>query len=275
MKGLLMNYSSIYNRLIDKSKHRVILESEYYEKHHIIPKCLNGSDEKDNLVYLTAREHYIAHLLLCKIYPSNPKLILALMMMCVDNNSRNKRTNNRLYEWMRKEFSKNHPSRTNIGKEKIKQGLMAYFNSIEWECKKKLIKEKKYEVRSCLCGCGQTFEVYKKSKKKYLNRKHQVVPKHSDEQKTKISDGLKKTISTLSDNEKADRISKSLGQTDHIKRGQHISQSKKGKSTNQQEIMGRKYASMDDYEFYLFINTKSPRTHKRIILLREKWKNLK
>lgn len=36
--------------------------------HHIIPKCLNGTDESSNLTRLTAREHYIAHLLLVKIH---------------------------------------------------------------------------------------------------------------------------------------------------------------------------------------------------------------
>ena len=38
----------------------------YTEKHHIIPKSMGGLDTKENLVVLTAREHYIAHLLLTK-----------------------------------------------------------------------------------------------------------------------------------------------------------------------------------------------------------------
>ena len=40
---------------------------QYWEKHHIIPRCIGGSDKKENLVWLTAREHYIAHWLLTKI----------------------------------------------------------------------------------------------------------------------------------------------------------------------------------------------------------------
>lgn len=39
----------------------------YTEKHHIIPRSMGGKDTKENLVVLTAREHYIAHLLLTKI----------------------------------------------------------------------------------------------------------------------------------------------------------------------------------------------------------------
>ena len=40
----------------------------YYELHHIVPKWMGGSDSKDNLVLLTAREHYLAHYLLFKHY---------------------------------------------------------------------------------------------------------------------------------------------------------------------------------------------------------------
>lgn len=56
-------YEKWYNSLISKGKHRVKPEG-YFEKHHIIPQSLGGSNKIDNLVALTAREHYIAHLLL-------------------------------------------------------------------------------------------------------------------------------------------------------------------------------------------------------------------
>lgn len=42
--------------------------SEYYEFHHIIPKSLGGDDSEDNVIPLTAREHILAHYLLCYIY---------------------------------------------------------------------------------------------------------------------------------------------------------------------------------------------------------------
>ena len=128
-----MNYSSIYDKLIERAKGRALSENEYYEKHHIIPRCMDGKDEDDNLVNLTAREHYIAHLLLCKIYPNNLKLITAALMMCVDNTYRERRSNNRLYEWIRKGFSENHPSRTCEGKEKIRQGLAIWYRSTGWK----------------------------------------------------------------------------------------------------------------------------------------------
>jgi hypothetical protein len=46
---------------------RVKTGTEYYEKHHITPKSLSGVNDKSNLVFLTAREHYICHMLLTKM----------------------------------------------------------------------------------------------------------------------------------------------------------------------------------------------------------------
>lgn len=75
-----MNYQKIYNAIIEKAKLREEIE-EYYEKHHIIPKSLDGSDDKENLVRLTYREHYLCHRLLTKIYPEEKKLHYAFWMM--------------------------------------------------------------------------------------------------------------------------------------------------------------------------------------------------
>ena len=50
----------------------------YTEKHHIIPRSMGGSDEPSNLTVLTGREHFLAHMLLCEMFPQNRKLALAL-----------------------------------------------------------------------------------------------------------------------------------------------------------------------------------------------------
>lgn len=63
-----MNHFKQYQSLINKAKNRTFEDDIYVEKHHIIPKSLGGSNSKDNIVLLTAREHFIAHLLLAKIY---------------------------------------------------------------------------------------------------------------------------------------------------------------------------------------------------------------
>lgn len=59
-------YTSCYFTIINRAKSRSIIDT-YTEKHHIIPKSLGGSNSKENLVTLTAREHYLCHLLLPKM----------------------------------------------------------------------------------------------------------------------------------------------------------------------------------------------------------------
>lgn len=55
-----MNYLKIYDQLIKTAKAKP-KTNEYKEQHHIIPRCMGGSDDKDNLVYLTPEEHFVAH----------------------------------------------------------------------------------------------------------------------------------------------------------------------------------------------------------------------
>ena len=69
-----MDYKKHYNLLIQKGLKRNPSELNYSEKHHIIPKCMGGNDSKENLVILTAEEHYVAHQLLVKIYPNQKGL---------------------------------------------------------------------------------------------------------------------------------------------------------------------------------------------------------
>lgn len=93
-----MDYQKHYTLLMARAQARKL--EQYYEKHHIIPRCLGGSDSADNLVNLTGREHFIAHQLLVKIYPKNHSLAKAANMMCVAT-SKMPRSQNRLYEWLR------------------------------------------------------------------------------------------------------------------------------------------------------------------------------
>jgi len=112
-----MNYKLIYDRIIERARARKL--EGYKEKHHIIPKSLGGLNSKDNLVELTAKEHFICHKLLVKIYPDNAKLKFALLAMCNLKNKVHKRsyiiTANE-YEYVRKlvsEAKKGKNTRTN------------------------------------------------------------------------------------------------------------------------------------------------------------------
>lgn len=92
-----MDYQRIYNRLIEKARNRTL--EGYKETHHIIPRCIGGLDEKENLTDLTPEEHYLAHQLLVKIYPNNHAIIRAAVMMMP------RRPSNKLYGWLRRKFS--------------------------------------------------------------------------------------------------------------------------------------------------------------------------
>jgi hypothetical protein len=94
-----MNYQRIHDAIINRANDRTL--SGYKEKHHILPRCLGGTDDKENLVYLTAREHFIVHKLLCKIYPNEDKLFFAYRMMAVMKNSKD---NKREYYISSREF---------------------------------------------------------------------------------------------------------------------------------------------------------------------------
>lgn len=85
-----MNYTKIYNQLIEAAQNRVT-PTCYTEKHHAIPRCMGGSDDKSNLVVLTAKEHYMAHRLLELMYPESKKLKFAVWAMCSMSNSDKRR----------------------------------------------------------------------------------------------------------------------------------------------------------------------------------------
>jgi hypothetical protein len=117
-----MNYELIYNKLIERGRERVL--EGYKEKHHIIPRCMGGTDEESNLVSLTPEEHYIAHQLLVKINPNNYKLIRAAAMMIP------KRLNNKMYGWLRRKFSKAQ-SASQSGQNNSQSGTFWITNGIE------------------------------------------------------------------------------------------------------------------------------------------------
>lgn len=105
-----MNYKRIYEQLIEKR--RIKTFEGYGEDHHIIPKCLGGDNDKNNIVRFTAREHFIAHALLCKIYPKENKLWFAFNCMCNKwghtdrRNERYYKISSRIYDWCKGQYSK-------------------------------------------------------------------------------------------------------------------------------------------------------------------------
>lgn len=99
-----MDYQKHYDNLVNRARNRSVLQ--YKEKHHIVPRCMGGTNKKDNLVDLTPEEHFLAHQLLVKIYPTNQKLIYAAAIMTRGHEG--KRNNNKFYGWLRKRFAETH-----------------------------------------------------------------------------------------------------------------------------------------------------------------------
>jgi len=105
-----MNYSKIYNEFILSRKAKENQLIGYTEKHHILPKALGGTDNKLNLVKLTASDHYFAHLLLAKIHGG--KMVFALQAMSnLSNGTERPCFKKRLqYSHIRKMSAKNYSS---------------------------------------------------------------------------------------------------------------------------------------------------------------------
>lgn len=116
---LFMNnkYTATYFKIVEKAKNRTT--DEYTEKHHIVPECfykirkrkgpagmLEGdANAKTNLVRLTAREHFICHVLLIKMTSGimRHKMVLGATGMKRSTNHQSRYLNSRLYEMVRKE----------------------------------------------------------------------------------------------------------------------------------------------------------------------------
>ena len=99
-----MNYIRVYWSIIHNRLHNKV--DGYVEHHHIIPRSEGGNDNKSNIVALTAREHYICHLLLAKIYNDYKMLSAVVFMQCkTKRQKRDFKFNSYLYEQIRKDFS--------------------------------------------------------------------------------------------------------------------------------------------------------------------------
>ena len=116
-----MNYKRIYDEIIENAKPRGLDKRKldgYFEKHHIIPKCMKGTNDESNLVLLTGCEHYLAHYLLWKIYPDIHGLIYAHYCMTYIKDGygpRNRyvpKLSARQCEMMKIAYNKNNPMMT-------------------------------------------------------------------------------------------------------------------------------------------------------------------
>jgi len=111
-------YEKWYSSITNTAKNRSI--DGYKETHHIVPRSIGGSDDPDNLVDLTAREHFVCHWLLTKMYTGEArgKMINAMYMMRAESPNQKRyesKITARVYETLRKEYSQ-YISKLNKGR---------------------------------------------------------------------------------------------------------------------------------------------------------------
>lgn len=140
-----MNYQKIYDSLVKKNHN--FQHGEYFESHHIRPKSIGGKDTEDNLVNLTAREHYIAHALLVKIAEIGGdkqayyKMLYAFNCMRWGRVScdRSFKFNSRLYQKLKQRYS-------SIRRELMKKGITNPSFGKSWIHNKKLKQSKLWDM---------------------------------------------------------------------------------------------------------------------------------
>lgn len=134
-----MNYFKIYFSIVDRAKNRDSVDG-YSEMHHVEPRCTGGNDHASNLVRLTAKEHYICHLLLAKEFPKERGLTIAFSLMNTDSH-KNRKIRAKEYAWSRKAFS-TAMSEIQTGSGNSQFGSMWIHNPVNGE-KIKLLKGSK------------------------------------------------------------------------------------------------------------------------------------
>ncbi len=101
-------YTRWYNQIVERARFRIT--EDYTETHHIQPRSLGGTDDINNLVELTAREHFICHWLLVKMTTGEDhyKMLNALRMMRAEKHGQQRyetAITSRVYESIKIEYS--------------------------------------------------------------------------------------------------------------------------------------------------------------------------
>ncbi len=187
MQVIIITYDEFINNILD-TRGRFACGDKYHERHHIVPRCMNGSDDKENLIDLYAREHFIAHKLLAQENPEVYNLVYAWGCMAWEENS--------------------HQERRCITPEEYEEAKIVYSKLMSIAAKERLAKPENnpmYGVRrfgedNPMYGKHHTKEVRKilseKGKARYSEKKdHPWYGRHhTEESKIKMSKSHKKRL---------------------------------------------------------------------------------
>lgn len=165
-------YTTMYYSIINNARSQDRSKSEsYFELHHVQPKSLGGSNKQDNLILLTAREHFLCHLLLTKMFDAGTieyyKMLHSFMLMKGSNSLQTRYINSKLYESIKKQYSVYQSN-------KRKNSVMS--------------KEQKQKISNSMKGHFVSEETKQKISKSASSRKRQPF---SDEYKKRMSEVMK------------------------------------------------------------------------------------
>lgn len=115
------NYMDFIHHTLE-TRGRFACGDEYHERHHIVPKCMGGGNEEENLIDLYAREHFIAHKLLAEENPDNNSLVYAYTCMAFMKKNDTKR-----YELSPEEYEEAKILLSKITKERLSNPENCYW----------------------------------------------------------------------------------------------------------------------------------------------------
>jgi hypothetical protein len=188
---MIMNYEKIHDSLIQRAKIRNWTRKSapcYVEKHHIVPKSLGGTNTEENLVFLTAKEHYLVHLLMTKFYTgdAHSKMLHAFIRLCEGNDPMKRVVSPIMYERRKNEvrpFLKTFLGRTHTPeiRERIAASKRGKPRSAECIAKIKATKKMNRENLS-----PEEWVVRFPKKDLYGDKNPMYGKKHSEETKKKM-----------------------------------------------------------------------------------------
>lgn len=228
-------YTKAYYLIINRAKNlKRSKKEDYFEVHHIIPRCspFLGTNEKDNLVLLTAKEHFICHMLLTKMCDGEGKY----KMICALNNmSRISKSQDRIITSAQYDYIKRQLSKAKTGTRHSKETLEKFKNRVPWnKAKTKTTDERLKRVSENMSGNNHHRPMLGKSV--------------SLETRNKISTsqfGANNSFygKTHSEESKSKMASSHLGKTHNKETKEKISEAKKLNNPGAESVKGSKWVT--------------------------------
>lgn len=107
-------YTKIYYKVIENATN--VRVKGKTQRHHIIPESIGGSNDPDNLVHLTHKEHFVCHHLLTKMTTGEEWVSMVRAMHCMKAKGREK---SRFTEGTARAFAHNKKNYSKIASERM------------------------------------------------------------------------------------------------------------------------------------------------------------